>query len=121
MRTLSTQVRLHRLIRAFDESSDRLETEPMERDHAGSVVARLIGLAELVRESWERESRSGVLADPVRRYVSDALRTVELAVSGLQQRGADLRLLRTDFESAALPLEFFLRGLDSEPALQRSA
>jgi len=34
---------------------------------------------------------------------------------------ADLELLRADFESAALPLEVFLRGLDAEPALQRSA
>jgi hypothetical protein len=45
----------------------------------------------------------------------------ELAIAGLQQAGADLELLRSDFESAALPLEVFLRGLDLEPALQRSA
>ena len=49
------------------------------------------------------------------------MRTVELAVAGLRQAGADLELLASDFESAALPLEVFLRGLDAEPALQRSA
>ena len=32
-----------------------------------------------------------------------------------------LDLVRGDFELAALPLEVFLRGLDAEPALQRSA
>jgi hypothetical protein len=54
-------------------------------------------------------------------YVKEALRTADLAIAGLQQAGADLELLRDDFESAALPLEVFLRGLDAEPALQRSA
>ena len=38
-----------------------------------------------------------------------------------EQVRAALELLRDDFESAALPLEVFLRGLDVEPALQRSA
>jgi hypothetical protein len=45
----------------------------------------------------------------------------ELAIVGLGQEGADLRLLQRDFEEAALPLEVFLRGLDVAPALQRSA
>ena len=44
-----------------------------------------------------------------------------MPIAGLQQAGADLELLRGDFEAAALPLEVFLRGLDAEPALQRSA
>ena len=38
------------------------------------------------------------------------------AVLGRYEKG-----LQTDFEAAALPLEVFLRGLDGEPALQRSA
>jgi hypothetical protein len=57
----------------------------------------------------------------VDRYVGDSLRMVELAIAGLLQDGADLELLRQDFEVAALPLEVFMRGLDAEPALQRSA
>jgi hypothetical protein len=55
------------------------------------------------------------------RYVKESLRWVDLAITGLRQAGADLELLRADFEGAALPLEVFLRGLDAEPALQRSA
>ena len=35
--------------------------------------------------------------------------------------GADLELLGRDFDEAVLPLEVFLRGLDAEPALERSA
>jgi hypothetical protein len=122
MRTLSTQVRLRRLIRAYGEAWERLESEPIELTKAESFVARLLELAELVRGAWELESRAGHVAQPLQGYVRDALRTTELAIAGLQQSGADLKLLRQDFESAALPLEFFLRGLDSEPAaLQRTA
>ncbi len=121
MRTLSTQVRLRRLIRLFDEALNRLVSDPQERQMAGSTVARLLELAAQVREAWRRENASSPLPGSLDRYVRDALRTIELAIAGVQQAGADLELLRQDFEGAALPLEIFMRGLDSEPALQRSA
>jgi hypothetical protein len=121
MRTLSTQVRLRRLIRSFDEAVNRLLSEPYERQVAGSVVARLQELAAEAREAWRRENASSPLPRPLERYVREALRTIELAIAGLHQAGADLELLRSDFEEAALPLEVFMRGLDAEPALQRSA
>ena len=121
MRTLSTQVRLRRLIRTFSEAVDRLVSEPYERQVAASVSDRLVELAAEVRESWRRERLSADLTDSLDRYVKDAMRTIELAIAGLQQRGADLELLRQDYEVAALPLELFMRGLDAEPALQRSA
>ena len=121
MRTLSTQVRLRRLIRSFDEAVNRLLSDPHERQAAGSVASRLLGLATEVREAWRRENAAGALPKPLGRYVRDALRTIDLAIAGVQQAGADLELLRQDFEGAALPLEIFMRGLDAEPALQRSA
>lgn len=121
MRTLSTQVKLRRLIRLFSEAVDRLLSEPAERQMASAVGARLLELATQVREAWERESFAGPLPAPLGRYVRDQLRTLELAIAGLPQTGADLDLLRRDFEGAALPLEVFLRGLDAAPALQRSA
>jgi hypothetical protein len=121
MRTLSTQVRLRRLIRSFDEAVNRLLSDPIERQVAGSVAARLLGLAMEVREAWRRENAAGPLPKALERYVRDALRTIDLAIAGVQQAGADLELLRQDFEEAALPLEIFMRGLDAEPALQRSA
>jgi hypothetical protein len=46
---------------------------------------------------------------------------LELAIAGIAQDGSDLELLHQDFERAAVPLEVFLRGLEAEPALQRSA
>ncbi|GAC1506920.1 MAG: hypothetical protein NVS1B3_06900 [Candidatus Dormibacteraceae bacterium] len=121
MRTLGTQVRLRRLIRCFDEAVNRLQSDPNERRMAGSASARLQELAEAVRDSWRRENATSELSRPLDRYVREALRTIDFAIVGIQQAGADLELLRLDFEQAALPLEIFMRGLDSEPALQRSA
>lgn len=121
MRTLATQVKLRRLIRTSAEAWSRLASDPLERARAGSVADRLLRLAGEVREAWDRERLARPLETALERYVEESLRLAELAVAGLQQAGADLRLLREDFEAAALPLEMFLRGLDAEPALQRSA
>ncbi len=121
MRTLSTQVRLRRLIRAFDEALNRLLSDPHERQMAGSTAARLLELADAVRDAWRRAYASNPLPRSLERHVREALRTIDLSIAGVQQAGADLELLRQDFEGSALPLEIFMRGLDSEPALQRSA
>ena len=121
MRTLATQVRLRRLDRAFSEALDRLLSEPAERGMVGLIAAKLLELAEDVRESWRRESVLSRPGDALDDYVKDALRTAEFAIAALPQAGADLELIGRDFEGAVLPLEVFLRGLDSEPALQRSA
>jgi hypothetical protein len=121
MRTLSTQVKLRRLIRLFGEAFDRIASDPSERQMVGLVAAKLLELAGEVREAWQRESFAGTLPAPLGRYVRDQIRTIDLSIAGLEQAGADLELLRKDFEGAALPLEVFLRGLDTVPALQRSA
>ena len=121
MRTLATQVKLRRLVRTSAEAWNRLASDPLELARAGSTVDRLLGLSAEVREAWSHEAAEGRLDEPLERYVGESLRSAELAISGLQQVGADLELLRDDFEAAALPLEVFLRGLDAEPALQRSA
>jgi hypothetical protein len=121
MRTLATQVKLRRLVRTFGEALDRLESEPRERRLVGPLVDRLLELAGDVAQSWRLEAASGRLEPALVGYVNESMRSAELAIAGLRQAGADLELLRGDFESAALPLEVFLRGLDAEPALQRSA
>src|SRR6266536_5979646 len=112
MRTLGTQVKLRRLIRAFGEAHGRLALEPLERQLVGSLADRLLELASDVRDTWRRESLLRPPAPALERYVRDSLRTAELAAAGLRQPGADVELLRGDFEAAALPLEVFLRGLD---------
>ncbi|MFI5282350.1 MAG: hypothetical protein ACHQ0J_04385 [Candidatus Dormibacterales bacterium] len=122
MRTLNTQVRLRRLIRSFDEAWVRLATEPLGLNRAGSVVSKLQALADQVGEAWQREGLINPQPAALEAYTAAALRAMRLAIAGLEQRGADLDLLRQDFQVAALPLEYFLRGLDVvEPALQRTA
>jgi len=121
MRTLATQVKLRRLIRAFGEARGRFVSEPADRRSVGSLVDRPLELSGDLRESWRRENALRPLEASLERYVKESMRTIELSIAGLRQAGADLDLLRGDFESAALPLEVFLRGLDAEPALQRSA
>lgn len=118
---MGTQVRLRRLIRAFGDSMERLLSEPADSRRAEGVASRLQELAAGVRESWTREAELSQPEPSVARFADQSLHTVELAIAGIGQRGADLRLLEADFEDAALPLELFLRGLDAQPALQRSA
>jgi hypothetical protein len=87
----------------------------------GSIVDRLLALTAEVRDSWAQDALSGRPEEAMTVFVAESLRTVELALAGIAQDGSDLELLRQDFERAAVPLEVFLRGLDAEPALQRSA
>ena len=108
-------------MRTFAETVGRLEAEPPERRLVGSLVDRLLELSADVAASWAHESSASRLEPVLDGYVASSLRTAELAIGGVRQAGADLQLLRGDFEAAALPLEVFLRGLDAEPALQRSA
>ena len=121
MQTLGTQVKLRRLVRNFAEDVTRLESEPRERRLVGALVDRLLELSVDVRGSWDREAAAERLEPALAGYVADSLHSADLAIAGLRQAGADLELLRGDFEAAALPLEVFLRGLDGEAALQRSA
>jgi len=87
----------------------------------GLISAKLLELASDVRDSWRRETMQARPAEALEAYCKEALRTAEFAIAALPQAGADLGLLGRDFENAVLPLEVFLRGLDAEPALQRSA
>ena len=57
MRTLATQVKLRRLIRAFAEARNRIASEPIDRRVVGSMVDRLLELSGDLRETWRRESR----------------------------------------------------------------
>ena len=121
MRTLSTQVKLRRLVRSTSDSFSRVRWQPSELSMSGSIVDRLLGLAAEVRESWAQEAISGRPGEALSAFVGESMRMAELAISGMAQEGSDLELLQQDFDRAALPLEVFLRGLDAEPALQRSA
>src|SRR5438093_10498632 len=110
MRTLATQVKLRRLIRAFGVAQIRLMSEPTDRQIVGSTVDRLLELAGDLRESWRRENALRPLAAPLERYVKQSLRTAELAVAGLRQAGAEREPVASVFESYAAPAAGLLRG-----------
>ena len=121
MRTLGTQVRLRRLDRAFAEALDRLLSEPAEREMAGLISAKLLELAGDVRDAWKRES---VQAGRPRPWTPTSRRRCGPPSSRSRRclrRAPTWSCSGRDFEGAVLPLEVFLRGLDAEPALQRSA
>jgi hypothetical protein len=122
MRTLVTQVKLRRLIRAVAEATERLVSEPAELEMAGLVSARLLKLVDGLGEAWEAE-RHAAIDGPAAwdHYVAGAVKSIRFAVAGIGQDGADIKLLAMDFEEAALPLEVFLKGLDQAPALLRIA
>src|SRR5207247_2403649 len=94
MRTLATQVKLRRLIRAFGEARFRLMSEPTDRRIVGSIVDRLLELAGDLRESWRRENALRPLEAPLERYVTESLRTVEVAVAVVNRDPAVLDWMR---------------------------
>jgi hypothetical protein len=123
MRTLGTQVRLRRLLRVHSELSARLIAEPENRELAGATVARLLAICADVRDLWARESLgapgSSELA-AVRRQVTRSLAAIEAAVAELKAPGADPARLSGEFQDAAVPLVYLLRGLE-DAGLARTA
>src|SRR5213594_1720398 len=93
MRTLQTQVKLRRLIRAFGEARSRLASEPLERRLVGPLVDRLLELAADVRESWRREALLRPLEAPLDVGVQGRLQRPQerLPAPGLTDIGGELQ------------------------------
>jgi hypothetical protein len=120
MRTLGTQVRLRRLIRVHGELVARLLAEPENRELAAASVSRLLTICRDVRELWSSESAPGPEDAAVRRHVTRALTAVEVAIAELEAPGADVARLAAEFQDAAVPLVYMLRGLE-DASLARTA
>src|SRR5260370_1288554 len=110
MRTLSTQVKLRRLIRSTSEAFSRLRWEPAERRIAGSIVDRLLALAAEVRESWAREAGRGRPDEPWSVCGAESRGSAERATAGTAREGWALELRRRAFERPGGPREVSLRG-----------
>jgi hypothetical protein len=120
MRTLETQMRLRRVIREHQDLVGRLAEAPADLELAAAASHRLVGLIGGLKGSWSRESGSEA-PDAVRRHVVRALSGLEAIAAGLGLAGVSGRQL-AEFEEAALPLLFLLRGLEAaEPAIGRTA
>jgi hypothetical protein len=97
--------------------------EPDSRDLAAAAAARLLSICAEVRELWRRESAGGAPSaelSAVRRHVTRALSAAEVAVAELEAPGVDTTRLAAEFQDAAVPLLYLLRGLE-DAALARTA
>lgn len=115
MRTLATQMRLRRLLRAQAEYQQRLLTEGPVGPLAAAASARLLQLLRDVRTTWARESQGVDLAG-LRTHVQRSLAAMEAAAAALAQPGADVARLGADLRDVGVPLVFFLRGVDDSEA-----
>src|ERR671939_1941026 len=101
MRALGTQLRLRRL--------------------RAAGRARLLEMLQGLRETWRAEaaeSLGGRELAGLRRHVSRSLSAMEAALAGLEQPGTSPERRSLEFQEAALPLVFFLRGLEELPERQ---
>jgi hypothetical protein len=117
MRTLPSQVRLRRLIRIFGEARARIRGSGRNRAMVRSVEQRLLEQARALRECWDQDSLAAA-PDTRRmagRHVIRVLAGIEVMVVRLGQPGANLDRLGTEFLDLALPLMFYLRGLEETP------
>jgi len=115
MRTLATQMRLRRLLRAHAEYHERLVTERLTGGLAAAASARLLQLLQDVRVTWARESQGVELAG-LRTHVQRSFAAMEAAAAALARPGADVARLGAELRDVGVPLVFFLRGLDDSEA-----
>lgn len=115
MRTLATQMRLRRLLRAHAEFERRLDAEGLAGPLAAAASARLLQMLRDVRAAWAADSRGVELAS-LRAHVSRSLATMEAATAAMGRPGADRARLHSELRDAGLPLVFFLRGLEDSPS-----
>lgn len=111
MRTLQSQMRLRRLLRAEADFRLRRPAAP-EPELLEAARRRLLGLAADLRSTWAKESAAGWVPAPLGRYVARSLTGIEVALAALDRPGADLGGLEAEFQEAALPLLLCLRGLE---------
>ncbi|HKF79130.1 MAG TPA: hypothetical protein VKF59_23505 [Candidatus Dormibacteraeota bacterium] len=115
MRTLTTQMRLRRLLRAQAEYQQRLRGEGPVSTLAAAGSGRLLHLLADVRAAWGREGE-GLAVPDLRAHVSRSLAAMGAAAAAMAVPGADLARLDAEFRDVGLPLLFFLRGLDDSEA-----
>ena len=121
MRALGTQLRLRRLLRAYGDYLERLSAGPEDRHLRTAGRLRLLEMLQGLRETWRAEaaeSLGGRELAGLRRHVSRSLSAMEAALAGMEQPGWSPERRSLEFQEAALPLVFFLRGLEELPERQ---
>jgi hypothetical protein len=119
MRTLATQVRLRRLIRVHGEYMERLAAAPSDGELAQLARARLARLTDDVRRAWLADLAAAEPAPEqslLDRHVTRSVKAIDSVLAELTRPAGDRDWLRERFREAAVPLVFFLRGLEDAPA-----
>jgi hypothetical protein len=108
-----TQFRLRRLIRLQAEHGARITAHEADRQVARSSARRLVAAARDLRDAWAVDVASaGPDLGPLRRHVTTSLAGMEITLARLGEPGMDVARLTREFREVALPLLFFLRGLE---------
>jgi hypothetical protein len=79
------------------------------------VTRRVLQAIGDVRTAWAADSRAtadGAGAGELRRHVSRSLATLEVLTASLERPGADVVTSDSEFRQVAVPLLFFLRGVE---------
>lgn len=135
MHTLVTQMRVRRLLRLHAAEVDRMRHGTLSRRVRSAAVRKLLDATANVRAGWAAEvatvepgasggrstagtSRTALAG--LQRHVHRSLLAAETAIASLEHPGADLERETAEFREAAVPLLFFLRGLEqaADPAAE---
>jgi hypothetical protein len=111
MRSLQTQVRLRRLLRVYNDYSDRLADSPGDSALASVARSKLFQLAGQLHEAWAEDSAT-VAVPAIRRHVTRTLAAVDRAIASLGRPSVSPRSLAEDLQETALPLLLMLRGME---------
>jgi hypothetical protein len=114
MRSITTQLRIRRLARAYADYADRLSSNPADLALAGAARSRLASLATDLHAAWAVDSRT-VTVPALRRRLTAALAEIDALVAGFGRDAADPRQSAERLREAALGLLLMLRGLDDLP------
>ena len=116
VRTLGTQVRLRRLLRVEGEVVQQLAPVRADSRARRSASRRLVQTVGDVRDAWTADLRlatgPGAGLGELRRHVTRTLAWLDLLAAGLERTTVDVLAFDREFREAAVPLLFFLRGVE---------
>ncbi|HEV2953557.1 MAG TPA: hypothetical protein VG015_05675 [Candidatus Dormibacteraeota bacterium] len=113
MRTLATQMRLRRTTMTFRDRLERVREDPSDRDCALAARSALLKDLAALREIWELEAQvPGGLEPLLEGHFHVSLARLEALAAQIAQPGVGLARLGVDFLGVAVPLSFYLRGLE---------
>jgi hypothetical protein len=127
VRTLGTQVRLRRLLRVEGELVQQFAPVAADSRTRRSASRRLVQAVGDVRDAWTADVRlatgpgaadqrlatgPGAGLGDLRRHVSRTLAGLDLLAAGLERTTVDVLAFDREFREAAVPLLFFLRGVE---------